>query len=73
MVMTASTRDEFHGVIICAVTTLVCDAQHENIDFCCRAAATQGAGHALIGVGSGGGRVRGPAAPHQDIILLYRC
>jgi hypothetical protein len=40
MVMTASVRDEFHEARICAVTTLVCDAQHENIDFAGDSAAT---------------------------------
>jgi hypothetical protein len=31
--MTGSIPAEFPGVTLPAVTTLVCDAQHENIDF----------------------------------------
>jgi hypothetical protein len=31
--MTGSIPAEFHGPKLFAVTTLVCDAQHENIDF----------------------------------------
>ena len=33
MVMTGSIPAEFHGPRLSMVTTLVCDAQHENIDF----------------------------------------
>src|ERR1700686_4982598 len=33
MVMTGSIPAEFHGARLSVVTTLVCDAQHENIDF----------------------------------------
>ena len=34
MVMTGSIPGGFHDVTVAPLATLVCDAQHENIDFC---------------------------------------